>query len=326
MNLFALAGIIVGAAAVCVGLLWLARRSPLNVSFSSELGEEGRAFDFLGIAFAILLGFVVLHAYDSYNEAKRGAEQEAQAVLELSRTAAAFTPEEHARLEGALVCYGRAVIEQGWPTMRDGGEGSPVVTEWGRRFRERAFDLNVRSVIHQEAFRQLLLEQDSRIEGRRIRLAEAVRVTPPPLWFVLILGAALTVGWIVLGADQRGSFLVQASAVASVAAMATAALLLVWFLDHPFEDEAGSIQADRDGGGAQGHGRSHTRRASRRPLPAPRAAIHSDQPRSLRNLKVEGSSPSSPTESPARAGFSLARPHPIPPAQTTFVPAGSVSA
>ena len=31
-----------------------------------------------------------------------------------------------------------------------------------------------------------------------MRLAEAVRVTPPPLWFVLILGALLTVGWIVL--------------------------------------------------------------------------------------------------------------------------------
>jgi indole-3-glycerol phosphate synthase len=29
--------------------------------------------------------------------------------------------------------------------------------------------------------------------------------------------------------------------VASVAAMATATLLLVWFLDHPFEDQAGSI-------------------------------------------------------------------------------------
>ena len=33
-----------------------------------------------------------------------------------------------------------------------------------------------------------------RIEGRRMRLAEAVRVTPAPLWFVLILGALLTVG------------------------------------------------------------------------------------------------------------------------------------
>ena len=240
MNLFALAGIIIGVAAVSGGMLWLARRNPMNERFSSQLGEHSRAFDFLGIAFAILLGFVVLQAYDSYNDAKRGAELEAQAVLELTRTAASFTPEEHERLEGTLVCYGRAVIEQGWPAMRD-GEGSPVVTDWGRRFREAAFKVRVRSLVEEAAFRQLLMEQDRRIEGRRMRLAEAVRVTPPPMWFVLILGALLTVGWIVLGADRRGSFVVQASAVASVAAMATATLLLVWFLDHPFADESGSI-------------------------------------------------------------------------------------
>ena len=242
MNLFALAGMIVGVAAASVGLLWLARRNPMNERFASQLGEHTRAFDFLGIAFAILLGFVVLQAYDSYNDAKRGAEQEAQAVLELTRTASAFTPEEHERLEGTLVCYGRAVIEQGWPAMHDGGEGSPVVTDWGRRFREAAFEVRVRSLVDEAVFRQLLAEQDRRIEGRRMRLAEAVRVTPPPMWFVLILGALLTVGWIVLGADRRGSFVVQACAVASVAAMATAALLLVWFLDHPFTDESGSIR------------------------------------------------------------------------------------
>jgi Protein of unknown function (DUF4239) len=242
MNPFVLAGLLVGVAAVCVGLLWLARRSPLNERFSSQLGEHGRAFDFLGIAFAILLGFVVLQAYDSYNDGKAGAEQEAQAVLELSRTGAAFTPEEHERLEGLLVCYGRAVIEQGWPAMQDEMAGSTVVTDWGRRYREAAFDLRVRSLIEESAFRQLLTEQDRRIEGRRIRLAEALRTVPPPLWYVLILGAVLTVGWIVLGADRRGSFVVQASAVASVAAMAGAVLLLVWFLDHPFSDESGSIR------------------------------------------------------------------------------------
>jgi hypothetical protein len=242
MNLFALAAIIIGVAAASAGMLWLARHNPMNERFSSQLGEHSRAFDFLGIAFAILLGFVVLQAYDSYNDAKRGAEVEAQAVLELTRTAATFTPEEHERMEGTLVCYGRAVIEQGWPAMRDSGEGSPVVNDWGRQFRDAAFELRVRSKIEEAAFRQLLEEQDTRIEGRRMRLAEAVRVTPPPMWFVLILGALLTVGWIVLGADRRGSFVVQASAVASVAAMATATLLLVWFLDHPFTDESGSIR------------------------------------------------------------------------------------
>jgi Protein of unknown function (DUF4239) len=242
MSLFTLLGIMLGVAAISVGLLWLARRSPLNERFSSQLGEHGRAFDFLGIAFAILLGFVVLQAYDSYNDAKSASEQEAQAVLELSRSGAAFTTEEDERLAGLLVCYGRAVIEHGWPAMHDEQAGSPVVNDWGRRYRDAAFDLRVESVVQEAAFRQLLEEQDRRIEGRRIRLAEAIRQVPPPLWFVLILGAVLTVGWIVLGADRRGSFVVQAGAVASVAAMATAVLLLVWFLDHPFADESGSIR------------------------------------------------------------------------------------
>jgi hypothetical protein len=35
---------------------------------------------------------------------------------------------------------------------------------------------------------------------------------------------------------------VQAAVVASVAAMVTSALLLVWFLDHPFAGESGSIK------------------------------------------------------------------------------------
>jgi Protein of unknown function (DUF4239) len=242
VSLFAFGGIMVAVAAICIGLLWLARRSPWNHRFASQLGEHGRAFDFLGIAFAILLGFVVLQAYDSYNEAKAGAEEEAQAALELARTTAAFSTEEHERLEGLVVCYGRAVVEDGWLRMRDEQHGSPIVGDWLRRWRDAAFDLRASGFIERAAFRQLLMEQDRRIEGRRLRLAEAVRQVPAPLWYVLILGAVLTIGWIVLGADRKGSFLVQASAVASVAAMATAALLLVYFLDHPFAGHSGSIK------------------------------------------------------------------------------------
>jgi Protein of unknown function (DUF4239) len=242
MSLLAQAGIMIGAGAAAIGVLWLARRSPLNERFSSQLGEHRSAFDFLGIAFAVLLAFVVLETYDSYNESKTGAELEAGAVLELSRTAEVFAPEEHARLEGILICYGRAVIEQGWPAMRAEEEGDPAVTEWAQRFREASNELHVRTFVQRAAFRQLLVEKDERIEGRRTRLAEAIRVVPPPLWFVLLMGAVLTTGWIILGASRRGSFVVQACAVASVALMATAALLLVWFLDHPFSDEPGSIK------------------------------------------------------------------------------------
>jgi hypothetical protein len=232
---------VIGVAVLSVALLWAARRSPWNDRFAGEVGEHNKAFDFLGTAFAVLLAFVVLEAYESYNDAKAGAEEEAEAVLQLSRTVEAFKPEEQGRLEGLLVCYGRAVIHHAWPAMEDAEEGSPVVNDWGTRFREEALRVDIHSFVQQASFRQLLVEQDRRIEGRRTRLAEAVRIVPLPLWLVLLLGAVLTIGWVVLSAGRRGSFLVQAAVVTSVAAMVTSALLLVWFLDHPFADESGSI-------------------------------------------------------------------------------------
>lgn len=241
MILVTQAGIVIGVAMVSVALLWAARHAPWNKHFAGAVEEHGTAFEFLGTAFAVLLAFVVFEAYDSYNDARSGAETEAEAVLELSRTVEAFEPEEQARLQGLLVCYGRAVIHQGWPAMQATNEESAVVTDWGTRFREEVLRLEIHSFIQEASFGQVLREQDKRIEGRRTRLAEAVRVVPLPLWLVLLLGAALTIGWVVVSAPAHGSFLVQAAVVASVAAMATSALLLVWFLDHPFADERGSI-------------------------------------------------------------------------------------
>ncbi len=241
MSLVGQATIVIAVAAASVALLWAARRSPLNEPFAEEMAVHDRAFEFLGTLFAVLLAFVVIQAYTSYNDAKSGAEAEAEVVLEMSRTVEAFDPEAHERLEGFLVCYGRAVIHHGWPAMQETQEGSPVVSDWGTRFRKEVLRLDAQSFIQRAAFRQLLQEQDRRIEGRRTRLAEAIRVVPLPLWLVLLLGAVLTIGWAILSASRRGSFLVQAVIVASVAAMVTSALLLVWFLDHPFVDESGSI-------------------------------------------------------------------------------------
>ena len=241
MSLILIAAIVVGVTVGMLGLLWAARRSPLNERFVGEVGEHNKAFDFIGTAFAVLLAFVTVQAYDNYNDAKSGAETEAQAVLELSRTAEAFNPEAHATLEGVLVCYGRAVIHYGWPAMREEQEGSPVVNEWGTAFREAAIEARPRSFVQRASFRTLLEEQDDRIQGRRSRLAEAIREVPPPLWVVMLLGAALTIGWVILSASRRGNFLVQAAVVASVAAMICSVLLLVYFLDHPFADEPGAI-------------------------------------------------------------------------------------
>jgi hypothetical protein len=240
MSLVAMGAIVIGVAAASVAVLWVARQGPWNERTAAEVRQHDEAFEFLGVAYAVLLAFVVIQAYTSYNDAKSGAETEAEAVLQLSRTAEAFAPEQLQRLEGVLVCYGRAVIHDAWPKMEEGQESS-LVNEWGTRFRQVALQTQATTFVQRASFRVLLTEQDSRIEGRRTRLAEAVRVVPTPLWFVLMLGAVLTIGWVTLGSSRRGSFPVQALVVASVTAMVASVLLLVYFMDHPFANQNGSI-------------------------------------------------------------------------------------
>jgi hypothetical protein len=240
VSLIGMGAVVAGVSAASVALLWVARQSPWNERFAGEVRAHDEAFEFLGVTYAVLLAFVVIQAYDSYNDAKSGAETEAEAVLQMSRTAEAFAPDQLERLEGLLACYGRAVIHYGWPAMQEEKESS-VVNDWGTRFRQEALGTEVNSFVQRTSFRLLLEEQDHRIEGRRARLAEAVRTVPTPLWIVLGLGAVLTIGWVILGASGHGSFVAQAAVVASVAAMVASILLLVWFLDHPYAEASGGI-------------------------------------------------------------------------------------
>jgi hypothetical protein len=65
---------------------------------------------------------------------------------------------------------------------------------------------------------------------------------PAPVWFFLGVGAVLTVGFALFFTDKRELFLVQGSIIAAVTVLVVSGLLLVWFLDHPYENSSGSIK------------------------------------------------------------------------------------
>jgi hypothetical protein len=65
---------------------------------------------------------------------------------------------------------------------------------------------------------------------------------PSPLWLVLVLGACVTVALQLGMADRRERLLVQGAMIGAVATIVTAGLLLVNFLDHPYQRHAGSIE------------------------------------------------------------------------------------
>ena len=243
MNLWLMALIVAAASSIAVGLMYTVRRRSRVDHFFVEVERGAGIFTFLGTAFAVLLAFVVLEAFESFNDAKTGAEEDAIAVLQLSRTAAFFPPAQRNPLQGTLICYGRAVVHDEWPAMKH-GDRSPVVQGWVTRLEDGLRDVQPAGPAQEAAFLQLLQQEDKRTDARRARLSEANRSLPAPAWFVLGLGAIVTVGFALFFADRREGFIVQGTLIGAIAGLVVAGLLLVWFLDHPYENRSGSIKPD----------------------------------------------------------------------------------
>jgi Protein of unknown function (DUF4239) len=242
VNLLLLAAIVMAVAGASVALMFVVhrRRAPGD-RFFVEVEKGTGVFTFIGTAFAVLLAFVVLEAFASFNDARSGAESEATAVVELSRNSEFFADANRERFAGTLICYARAVISSEWPAMKR-SERSQLVQGWVEDMGRAHRQIEARTPTQESAFLELLDQESTRVEGRRMRLSESTRDLPPPIWFILGLGAALTIGFPLLFADRRESFLVEASLIAAIAAMVTAGLVLVWFLDHPYADQSGSIK------------------------------------------------------------------------------------
>src|SRR5262249_43397074 len=124
------------------------------------------------------------------------------------------------------------------------GDRSPLVQMWVVRFQGALRKLKPETPQEEAAFLTMLGQADKRSDARRSRLTEANRTLPAPVWFVLIVGAVVSIGFAMFFADRRESFIVQGSLIAAVTILLVSGLLLVWFLDHPYEGSSGSIQPD----------------------------------------------------------------------------------
>jgi hypothetical protein len=192
-----------------------------------------------GASFAVLLAFVTLAAFQTYNSAKTGALTEADAVLTMSRTAAYYPPSQRDELRSDFVCYGRAVVHQEWPAMRN-GHPSPLVDYWIGAYRAAFGRLDLRLPREQLGFQDLLNLAGTRTAGRQQRLSQDTPSVPTPLWLALVLGGCIAVG---AQLSLAGSHVrVHALLVAGLATVIAAGLLIIYVLDHPYQPHTGGIQ------------------------------------------------------------------------------------
>src|SRR5262245_25269230 len=120
---------LIGTTALAVGVMLAVRRYAPADGFLRDPGPAIGVFGVLGVAFAVILAFVVFLAFEGYLRASEGASREAVAVTQLARTTRLLPDPQGAELRGDLACYARAVVDDEWPKMADGGE-SELVEDW----------------------------------------------------------------------------------------------------------------------------------------------------------------------------------------------------
>jgi hypothetical protein len=241
MNLVWATLVIFVAAALAVAAMLLVRRSAPEGSRFTDGDRASGVFGVLATGFSVLLGFVVFLAFESYDQSRSGAEEEALVLSQQVETAQFLEAPVAGELTGELVCYGRYVIHTEWPRAESGTLGDEI-NPWGVRLflTVKAAEPQTPS---QEAAYGKWLDQGSDREAARIdRIHGAVGIIPTPLWVVLAFISAVIFVFMLFFADRSEGALTQAVLMGSVVTVIVAMLLLIRFLDSPFHESVGGVR------------------------------------------------------------------------------------
>src|SRR3954453_8087991 len=229
------------SAGFAIGVMLLVRRRAPEGSYFNDGDRAAGVFGVLATGVAVLLGLVVVLAFTSYDNARTGAGTEALTVAQQYEVAHLLPPAAGRRLAAELVCYGRSVVHEEWPRMRDGTQ-TEAMNPWGVALFRSLRTVEPRTASEQAAYSKWLDQRLDREAARSARIHGAAGVIPTPLWLVLFVIATMIVGFMLLFADSGERAFVQATLIGTVVAVIAATLLVIGFLDNPYRPGVGSLQ------------------------------------------------------------------------------------
>lgn len=241
MNLLWAGLVVVGAAAVSIAAMLLVRRSAPEGSYFEDGDRAAGVFGVIATGFAVLLGFVVFLAFESYDQSRAGAEQEALVLAQQVETAQFLGHPVSAELTGELVCYARSVVHTEWPRAESGSLGDQI-NPWGVELFRTIKTVQPRTASQQEAYGKWMDETSDREAARIDRIHGAVGVIPSPLWVVLLLISIVVFVFMLFFADPGEGAVAQGVLMGSVTTVVVSMLLLIAFLDSPFHGGVGGVR------------------------------------------------------------------------------------
>jgi hypothetical protein len=241
MNLVVAIVIVAVVSSASITAMLLVRRHAPDGSYFNDGDRAAGVFGVLATGFSVLLGFIVFLAFSSYDTARSGAEEEARIVTQQIETAQLFPPQFRAPLSADLVCYARSVAGVQWDRMEAGTLGEDL-NPWSVKLFQVVQTVDPQTSSEQAAYSKWLDERAARDAARGDRIHGAVGVIPDPLWIVLGFISVVIFIFLLFFADSGERAVVQAMLMGSVVSVIMTMLLLLVFLDNPYNQGVGGLR------------------------------------------------------------------------------------
>ena len=222
-----------------VGLLVVQRLVP------SDRREEhndvaGFIYAVLGVAYAVLLAFVVIAVWQDYETAQINAESEAHELAGVYFLSSRLPEPQRTRIQDLARTYARVVVEEEWPMM-ERGQTSPRADSLVSQLRLKILGFDPRTKGEQVLYEHGLTQLHDATDARRSRQLEVREGIPHLLWVVLVLGGVITVSFTYLFGLK--SNVAHALMVAALTLLICGILFTIAEFDNPF---SGIIQIRPD--------------------------------------------------------------------------------
>jgi hypothetical protein len=200
----------------------------------------GFVYAVIGVTYAVLLGLVVIAAWNTADQAKSNTYTECNALIWLDWYAYSLPQPEHTELEDLLKQYTALVITNEWPAMAH-HQSSPQAWSVYQEI-HGLVQANQPTTPAAVARYQVAVNAGDQLgAARRERLNQAAEDIPALLWAALLMGGTITV----LFAFMFGmkSTVIHAIIMFSITLLIAGLLLVIYELNFPF---GGGLQVGPD--------------------------------------------------------------------------------
>jgi hypothetical protein len=188
----------------------------------------------VGVIYAVMLSFVVIVVWQEYDASTQVAQKEASAVADIYHLSYGLPARDADALRHQLARYINDMIDKEWPAMQEGSVS--LATERDGHAVLRTIMTFKPDGAAQDQIRSAALgDVQTLFDARRERRSENETSLPRILWFTLIFGAIVTVGFTYFFGMESARL--QITMTAGLTLVVAMMFVLIIELDFPFRGD-----------------------------------------------------------------------------------------